>query len=47
MIDHGLGFQLMPWRPALEQKLGQHVSGTMTPVAAIDWSFRRKRGLGF
>ena len=31
MIDDGLGFQLVPWRPALEQKLGQHVAGTMSP----------------
>ena len=46
MIDDGLGFQLVPWRPALEQKLGQHVSGTMTPGGAVDWSFGRKRGLG-
>ena len=31
MIDDGMGFQLVPWRPALEQRLGQHVSGTLTP----------------
>ena len=46
MIDDGLGFQLVPWRPALEQRLGQHVSGTLTPSGGIDWSFQRKRGLG-
>ena len=23
MIDDGMGFQLVPWRPALEQQLGQ------------------------
>jgi type IV secretory pathway VirD2 relaxase len=46
MIDDGLGFQLVPWRPALEQKLGQHVSGTMTPGGTVDWSFGRNRGLG-
>jgi type IV secretory pathway VirD2 relaxase len=46
MIDDGLGFQLVPWRPALEQKLGQQVSGTMTPGGGVDWSFGRKRGLG-
>jgi hypothetical protein len=45
MIDDGLGFQLVPWRPALEQKLGQHVSGTMTPGGGVDWSFGRKRGI--
>ena len=46
MIDDGLGFQLVPWRPALEQKLGQHVAGTMMPGGGVDWSFGRKRGLG-
>ena len=46
MIDDGLGFQLVPWRPALERRLGQQVSGTLTPGGGIDWSFQRKRGLG-
>ena len=46
MIDDGLGFQLVPWRPALEHKLGQHVAGTVMPGGAVDWSFGRKRGIG-
>jgi len=46
MIDDGLGFQLVPWRPALEHKLGQHVAGTTMPGGAVDWSFGRKRGMG-
>jgi type IV secretory pathway VirD2 relaxase len=46
MIDDGLGFQLVPWRPALEQKLGQHVSGTMLPGGGVEWSFGRQRDLG-
>ena len=46
MIDDGLGFQLVPWRPALEQRLGQHVAGTIAPGGAVDWSFGRKRGIG-
>jgi type IV secretory pathway VirD2 relaxase len=46
MIDDGRGFQLVPWRPALEQKLGQHVLGTLTPGGGVDWSFGRNRGLG-
>jgi hypothetical protein len=46
MIDDGLGFQLVPWRPALEQQLGRQVSGVMMPGGAVDWSFGRKRGLG-
>jgi type IV secretory pathway VirD2 relaxase len=46
MIDDGLGFQLVPWRPALEQHLGQHVSGVMMPSGGIEWNFGRKLGLG-
>ena len=46
MIDDGLGFQLVPWRPALDQHLGQHISGTMTPGGGVDWSLGHGRGLG-
>jgi type IV secretory pathway VirD2 relaxase len=46
MIDDGLGFQLVPWRPALEQQLGKQVSGVMSPGGAVDWGLGRKRGLG-
>jgi hypothetical protein len=46
MVDDGLGFQLVPWRPALEQHLGRYVSGVMMPGGGVEWSFGRKRGLG-
>ncbi|ARM88153.1 relaxase/mobilization nuclease domain-containing protein [Rhizobium sp. CIAT894] len=46
MIDDGLGFQLVPWSPSLERKLGQHVSGVSRGDGGVDWSFGRKRGLG-
>jgi len=46
MIDDGLRFQLVPWRPALELELGRHVSGVMLGSGRVDWSFGRKRGLG-
>ena len=46
MIDNGLGFQLVPWRPALEKELGREVRGVMTAGGAVDWSLGRKRGLG-
>ncbi|MBO1361111.1 DUF3363 domain-containing protein [Acetobacter sacchari] len=46
MVDDGMGFQLVPWRPALEQKLGRQVSGTLSPGGSVDWNFGRKRGLG-
>jgi hypothetical protein len=46
MIDDGLGFQLVPWSPSLEKKLGQHVSGAARDDGGIEWSIGRKRGLG-
>ncbi len=46
MIDNGMGFQLVPWRPALEQQLGKQVAGVTSPGGGIDWSFGLKRGLG-
>ncbi|CAH0497818.1 VirD2 family relaxase/mobilization nuclease [Novosphingobium sp. CECT 9465] len=46
MLDDGLGFQLVPWTPALERHLGRHVSGVARNDGGIDWSFARKRGLG-
>ncbi|WP_434721297.1 relaxase/mobilization nuclease domain-containing protein [Mesorhizobium sp. RIZ17] len=46
MIDDGLGFQLVPWSPALEKHLGRHVSGVAKDSGGVDWSLARKRGLG-
>ncbi len=46
MLDNGLGFQLVPWMPALERHLGQHVSGVALPGGGIEWSMDRQRGLG-
>ncbi len=46
MIDDGLGFSLVPWRPALEQHIGRHISGVSMPGGNVHWSFARARGLG-
>ena len=46
MIEDGLGFQLVPWRPALEQHLGRQVSGLAMSGGGVSWSFGRKIGLG-
>ena len=46
MIDDGMGFQLVPWRPALEQQLGHHVSGVIAPGGNVEWNFGRKREIG-
>jgi hypothetical protein len=42
MIDDGMGFQLVPWRPALERRLGQEVSGIATARGQVTWSLGRK-----
>jgi type IV secretory pathway VirD2 relaxase len=46
MIDDGFGFQLVPWRPALEQHLDRQVSGVAASGGGVTWSFGRKMGLG-
>lgn len=46
MIDDGLGFQLVPWRPALEKDLGREVRGVIAPGGRVDWDLGRKRELG-
>jgi type IV secretory pathway VirD2 relaxase len=46
MLDDGIGFQLVPWQAALDQRIGQHISGVVRDGSGVDWSFARKRGLG-
>jgi type IV secretory pathway VirD2 relaxase len=46
MIDDGIGFQLVPWRPALERQLGREVSGVMAPGGTVEWNLGRRRGIG-
>ena len=45
LIDNGLGFELVPWRPQLDHKLGQHVTGTIKAGGGIDWTIGRSRGM--
>ena len=43
MLDDGMGFSLVPWKPVIEQRLGQ----TMTAVIrgnGVSWEFGRQRG---
>lgn len=44
--DGGLGFQLVPWLREIDDKLGQHLSGTAKSGGGIEWSLGRKRDLG-
>ena len=44
MLDDGLGFSLVPWRPVIDQRVGKQVSATIRGDHVV-WSFGRQRGL--
>jgi hypothetical protein len=47
MIDNGLGFSLVPWRPVLENKSGREVMGMMRGEdISSEFSRTRKLGIG-
>ena len=45
MLDDGVGFSLVPWKPVLEQRLGQQVAGVLRG-GAVSWDLSRQRGIG-
>ena len=45
MIDDGLGFSLVPWRPVIEKEIGREVIGVMRGTD-VSWQLGRKLGLG-
>jgi len=45
MLDDGVGFSLVPWKPVLEQRLGQTVSGVVRG-GSVSWDLSRQRGIG-
>lgn len=45
MLDDGIGFSLVPWRPVLEKHLGRTVSG-VAHGNGISWELGRWKGLG-
>ncbi|GKS77409.1 DUF3363 domain-containing protein [Acidovorax sp. SUPP950] len=44
MLDDGIGFSLVPWRPVIEQRLGQQVSA-MVRGSSVTWNLGRRPGL--
>ena len=44
MLDDGIGFRLVPWRPVIEQRLGQLVSAIVRG-RDVTWQLGRQRGL--
>lgn len=45
MLDDGLGFTLVPWRPVIEPRLGQSVAATLQ-AGRVTWEFGRQRAIG-
>jgi len=43
MLDDGMGFSLVPWRPVVDQRLGQQVSAIVRGSSAT-WELGRQRG---
>ena len=44
MLDDGMGFRLVPWRPAIEQRLGQHIAAVVRGQS-VTWQFGRQQGM--
>ena len=44
MLDDGMGFNLVPWRPVVEQRLGQQVSAVVLG-SSVTWGVGRQHGL--
>jgi len=45
MIETGLGFSLVPWRPEMERHLGKEIAGVPAPGGGLTWSLGPRRGL--
>ncbi|MDR2012527.1 MAG: relaxase/mobilization nuclease and DUF3363 domain-containing protein [Rhodanobacter sp.] len=43
MLDDGMGFSLVPWRPVIEQRLGQQIAATVRG-GGVSWEVGQQRG---
>ena len=43
MLDDGVGFSLVPWRPVIEQRLGQTITAVVRG-GGVSWEFGKRRG---
>ena len=43
MLDDGMGFSLVPWRPAIEHRMRQQVAA-MVHGGGVSWEIGRQRG---
>ncbi|KRE89466.1 type VI secretion protein [Frateuria sp. Soil773] len=44
MLDDGMGFSLVPWKPVIEQRLGQQLAATVRS-GGVSWDIGRQRGM--
>lgn len=44
MLDDGMGFSLVPWKPVIEQRLGQQLAATVRG-GGVSWEIGRQRGV--
>ena len=44
MLDDGMGFSLVPWKPVIEQRLGQQLAATVRG-SSVSWELGRQRGM--
>ncbi|MGJ7530691.1 DUF3363 domain-containing protein [Variovorax sp. GB1P17] len=44
MLNDGMGFSLVPWRPVIEQRLGQQLS-VVVRGSSVSWQLGRQRGM--
>ncbi len=44
MLDDGMGFSLVPWKPVIEQLLGQKTTATVGG-SSVSWQIERKLGI--
>jgi len=44
MLDDGVGFSLVPWKPVIDQRLGQQLAATVRGNS-VSWEVGRKRGM--
>lgn len=45
MLDDGMGFSLLPWKPVIEPRLGKRLTATLRGGSA-SWDLGREHGLG-
>ena len=43
MLDDGIGFSLVPWRPVIDKRIGQAVTARVQG-SRVTWTFGRNRG---